>query len=494
MAIEDPPSPAGSLSLRLRLTLGMVLIFLVVQLSLVSAMEIYQRRSIEEFFDERILDRQRQIAADLRPLLPKVSEDALHQSAETYRKLLFQSQFVIEVFDDHGRSIAASHPPRADLPEAVWKSVEHASEPLTVRMPLSVLRDPTAVASRSAAGWVAGADGKLYLVLVAWSDIYAQKMLRLLFGVVFISIPIGVLAMIVSGYAISGVAVRPINAVRQMAKWLEPDRLSERLPASGAGAEIAALRQDLEGTRKRLEAAFATQERFMSNVSHELKTPIAVLMTEAQTLKLEDARKELRTFVSSALDELDKLGRMVDSFLLLTRVRHGKAAIPNRELCLARDVMAQSYEGCAPMAAQYDVRLVMRLPDEEHLDVGIYGNCDLLRTILDNLIRNAIRFSPKGHVVEVDGRVEDGRIIMRVRDKGPGIPAEVLPRIFDRFAQSSEEQRRGRGHGLGLEIAMGITELHGGTITAANSPDGGCEFTVSLPAAESLDGESAPAS
>ena len=97
-------------------------------------------------------------------------------------------------------------------------------------------------------------------------------------------------------------------------------------------------------------------------------------------------------------------------------------------------------------------------------------------------------FSPKGAVVEISSAVEDKRLIMRVRDVGPGIPDDLLPRIFDRFAQSTDEQRRGRGHGLGLEIAMGITEMHGGTITVVNRADGGCEFSVSLPVSTSDEG------
>lgn len=126
----------------------------------------------------------------------------------------------------------------------------------------------------------------------------------------------------------------------------------------------------------------------------------------------------------------------------------------------------------------------MQLPDGEDLDVAVLGNCDLLRTVIDNLVRNAIRFTPKDGVVMVSAAVRDDRLTINVRDVGPGIPAELLPRIFDRFSQSKDELRRGRGHGLGLEIAMGITELHGGTIVARNVETGGCEFEVVLPVAQ----------
>lgn len=485
MALDSPLFSRLQLPLRVRLTLWMVLLFLVVQVSLVFVLQMYQRRSINEYYDDRIVDRQAQVAEDLHGVLPALTDATLRNVAQNYERMLLLQRFVILVFDARGQPLASSHGRREALPPAVWERLEHATRPLAVSMPLSVLDDPAAPSIRSAAGWTAGADGKPYLVLVAWSDTYATQMHGLLSRwTLFTSIPIGVVAMIVSAWMISGVAVKPILEMRNMARGLEPDRLGERLPESRAGAEINSLREDLEATRQRLDAAFSVQERFMSNVSHEFKTPIAVLTTEAQMLRLDGAGKDVRDFVASAMDELGKLGRTVDSFLLLTRVRHGKATIPNRELCLARDIMSQSYEGCAPMASQYGVRLLVNVPDGEHLDVGTYGNCDLLRTILDNLVRNAIRFSPPGNTVEVDGRVEDGRLIFRVRDTGPGIPAELLPKLFNRFSQSVEEQKRGRGHGLGLQIAMGITEMHGGTITAANHPEGGCEFTVSLPVAD----------
>ena len=158
-----------------------------------------------------------------------------------------------------------------------------------------------------------------------------REILGLLSGVMFFSVPIGLIAVAISAYAIASIAVRPIRAMRTMARGLEPEFLGERVPLSGSGLELTELQQDLERTRQKLEAAFTVQERFMSNVSHELKTPISVLMTEAQTLKLETAPKDVRAFVASAMDELEKLGRMVDSFCSRA-VRHGKSRSQSRAL------------------------------------------------------------------------------------------------------------------------------------------------------------------
>jgi two-component system OmpR family sensor kinase len=231
----------------------------------------------------------------------------------------------------------------------------------------------------------------------------------------------------------------------------------------------------------------------MSNVSHELKTPIAVMLAEAQTVRAAEAPQDVRAFLASTIDELEKLSRTVDSFLLLTRVRQGKGSLQNPFPCIARDILMDSYEGCASMAAQHGVRIDLHLPQDETADAAVVGNADLLRTVIDNLLRNAIRFSPRGDVVDVRARVDHDRLVVSVRDHGPGIPADLVPRVFDRFAQSREEERRGRGHGLGLEIALGITELHGGSISVENIPadeGGGCRFAVTLP----LAGSPSPAS
>lgn len=469
------------LSLRLKLTLWMVVLFLVVQLSLAFVFRLFQQRSINEYFNARITARLEQVAADLRPQLGSLTNQQAGAIAENYRRLLLQKQFALAVYNEAGQAVASSRPGAKMLPTDVWARVRDPNASTVVYLANGDAGSGVTEPVRWAARWLTASDGGRFLLLVGWSDVYASELQRLLAGVFFVGIPIGVVAVAISAYVISGAAIQPFRAIRHMAKGLDPEFLGERLEMPGLGLEAAELQQSLERTRQRLEIAFNAQERFMSSVSHELKTPIAVLMTEAQNLRLDRADKDVRSFVDSTKDELDKLGRMVDSFLLLTRVRHGKATVPNQEHCLVRDIMVESFEGCIGMAQQHDVRLSIRLPEGEHLDAGVRGNCDLLRTVLDNLIRNAIRFSPRSSVVEVMGSVEEDRLILRVSDSGPGIPPTLLPRIFDRFAQSTEEQRRGRGHGLGLEIAMGITELHGGTIRAENRVAGGCEFTVSLP-------------
>jgi signal transduction histidine kinase len=480
-----PRSPR--FSLRLKLTLWFVIIFLVVQLSLAFVYELYQRRSINNFFNGRHEIRFHELSRRLRPYLAAgINDDRALAIAQEERKQLAVPVFTLQVLDSQGKLLATSDRPPVLPTSAQLVQMMRADQPTVVDLPAEVLHNPDVKYARTMAGPVAGPDGKVYYMLASRDDTGPQEMLSLVSTVILVTIPIGVIAVFLTAYIISGIAVRPLHDIREVARQLDPGSLGTPVQMHPSGSEAAELQAELERARQRIEAAFASQERFMSNVSHELKTPIAVLLAEAQTIRPSEAPKEIRAFLLSASDELEKLSRTVDSFLLLTRVRQGKGALQDTDLCMVRDIMMDSYEGCASMASQHGVRIDLHLPQGDIVDAAVVGNPDLLRTVLDNLIRNALRFSPQGDVVDVRAWVEGDRLLTSVRDHGPGIPSELLPRVFDRFAQAKEEERRGRGHGLGLEIALGITELHGGTISVNNiqpSEGGGCEFVVSLPVA-----------
>lgn len=462
-------------SLRMRLMLWMMLIFLLIQGSLSVVLYLYQRRSVEEFFDTRILAHYNVIASDMRGMFPALTNERLQRYAEDYGRFLPQRQLTINVYNRDGQPVATSQSPERLLSPEEWRSVREADRPIIYGRP-----GAGTSGTRVAAGWFT-ADGERYLAVVAWSDLYVAHIQQLFSGAVVFMILIGLASLLASAYALSGVIAAPFQAVRRLIIALDPENLGSPVPRPTRGAvELLEIDAELERIRARLEVAFTSQEHFMANVSHELKTPISVMLTEAQNLHRSEIPKEARAFLTSIIEELEKLGRTIDSFLLLTRVRHGKSTIPHARPCTMRDVISESYESCAAMAALHRVRLVVSFPADDD-DAAVHGNCDLLRTVVDNILRNAIRFSPPEETVTLTMELRDKDVRIVVRDQGPGIPTDLLPRIFDRFAQSPQEQRRGRGHGLGLEIAHGIVSLHGGTITAHNLPDRGCEFVVILP-------------
>ncbi len=233
----------------------------------------------------------------------------------------------------------------------------------------------------------------------------------------------------------------------------------------------------------RLEKAYREQGSFIANVSHELKTPIAVLLSQAQVLKQEDrSTTEYRRFLAVVEDEMRVLGRLVESFLVLARVGHGKELV-RRERLTVNDVVLEAAEHCAPLSRHHEVPLVtlLHLSDDGEQEPEIEGDPELLRTMFENLLRNALRFSPSGEPVDLRVTCTRDRASILVRDRGPGIAREHIDRVFERFYTVADAEVGGRGSGLGLAIAKSIAELHNGTISVHNCADRGCEFEVLLP-------------
>jgi len=194
-------------------------------------------------------------------------------------------------------------------------------------------------------------------------------------------------------------------------------------------------------------------------------------------------------FVDSAEQEMKKLGELVESFLTLTRVRDGVGSSVKKEVP-ANEAIMDAVEDSLSMASEYGVRIEPTLADGIDGGMGsVRGDPMLLRTMISNLIRNAVRFSPEDGVVRVIGSEVPGRFEIMVRDQGAGIDPDVLDHVFERHSQSADELRKKRGHGLGLSIARGIAEMHGGDIGVRNLPDGGAEFKIWVPVAYEAGGE-----
>lgn len=343
-------------------------------------------------------------------------------------------------------------------------------------------------ADRAVAMSMLGADLESYVLVVSRSDEHAEQQLALVRRIFLVSAIVGPLVAGLAGWFIAGIAVAPLERLRRMAKKFGPNSLDQTFEMPTANKEVAALTAQLEDARVRIREAFAAQERFLTNVSHELKTPIAVLMIEADTLRLDDAPEEVVSFVSSAREEMSKLGRLMESFLMLTRL-HENRTVERGKRYVVNDLVMDAVDDCGAMAAQHGVRLSAELLSEEsELEAEVSGDYQLLRTMLENLVRTALRFTPRGKRVTVGVQLIDGRARVTVSDEGAAIPCEEIDVIFDRFSESGMASKNGRGYGLGLAIAQGIAELHGGRIRAVNLDGGGCEFAAELPLATSAAG------
>ena len=235
----------------------------------------------------------------------------------------------------------------------------------------------------------------------------------------------------------------------------------------------------------RLASAFRAQERFIADASHELKTPLSIVLAEAQMLlQQERLPEEYDQFVANVQDQLRQLVRLVDSLLTLARADAGFPLAQLQPVPM-NEIVMEAVERCEPLVRHREVRVVPMLapPNEEGVEAVVSGDPALLRSVVDNLIRNAVRYSPADETVGIEVRLEVDHVMVSVRDRGPGIPSEETERVFDRFFHIPRGDEAAQGAGLGLAIARGVATLHHGTITATNRPEGGCEFALRLPLA-----------
>jgi signal transduction histidine kinase len=281
-----------------------------------------------------------------------------------------------------------------------------------------------------------------------------------------------VLALAAGGLLASRTA-SPLRRFAATAAAVDAGDLSPRLDDDPAAAvELRALAESFNHMLDRLEEAFSRQRQFVSDASHELRSPLTAVRGQLAVLARDDqpAAAEVRRVEAVTLAELGRVERLVESLLALARLDEGQGPAL-RELEAAgflRELAAASPGGvaCGRLA-------------EGRLE----ADPDLLARVIRNLLENARRHAGPGGRVEVSSEAASGgKLLIRVDDSGPGIPSGERERVFDRFHRSDAARDRGSGgSGLGLAIARAIVEAHGGTIRAAGSPAGGARVSFELP-------------
>ncbi len=290
-----------------------------------------------------------------------------------------------------------------------------------------------------------------------------------------IVIPAALLAASVAGYALAGAALRPVEAMRERAETISTDEPGARLPLPPAHDEVYRLGTTLNAMLGRLEEGLERDRRFVADASHELRTPLATLRTELDlALRRPRTPTELEAALRSASEEADRLAKLADDLLVLARSDAGKLGLQVSPVvvdALLRSV-ADRFEA-APAAAGADVVA------GEADGVVLRGDRMRLELALGNLVDNALRYG-RG-TVELTARLQDGDVVLSVRDHGTGFPSEFLPRAFERFTRA-DEARTGSSAGLGLAIVDAIAKAHGGSAIAYNADSGGAVIELVLPA------------
>ncbi len=245
-----------------------------------------------------------------------------------------------------------------------------------------------------------------------------------------------------------------------------------------ADDELGRLAQDFNRLAEALERNETLRRRFMADVSHELRTPLAVLSGELEAL--EDGVRPLgRESLASLRGEVAALGKLVDDLSQLALADVGALAYRRSRLDAAA-LLAQVLEGYRERFVQRGLALDSTGDDA----APVYGDPDRLTQMFRNLLENTLRYTDAGGRVRVSTRVAHGHATIEIDDSAPGVPAEALPRLFERFYRvESSRSRANGGTGLGLAISRSIAAAHGGDIAAAPSPLGGLHISVRLPLA-----------
>ncbi|WP_419341223.1 heavy metal sensor histidine kinase [Achromobacter sp. PD1] len=256
-------------------------------------------------------------------------------------------------------------------------------------------------------------------------------------------------------------SLSPIRRLSQQAARIQPDNLAVRLPEQGIDRELREFTHTFNGMLGRVQTAYQQMEGFNADVAHELRTPLATLISGAEViLSSPRSEQELREVLESNLEELEGLKALVNDMLFLARADGGEPAGDLQEVDVRREV--------ARVAEYYEAAL-----DEAGVSLTAHGaatlmaNPRLLRRAIANLLSNAIRATPHGRGIDLYCITRQDEIEIRVRNPGAPIAAEALPRIFDRFYRGDDARsRRADGHGLGLAIVRAIARMHGGNAFA----------------------------
>jgi signal transduction histidine kinase len=291
---------------------------------------------------------------------------------------------------------------------------------------------------------------------------------------------IWVVAVLFSGIVVwftLGQTLKPLEAITETVEQINrADDLSRRIPYLGSeNDEIGNLVSSFNQTLERLEALFTSQQRLLADVSHELRTPLTVIKGNADLMRRMNKLDE--ESLASIDQEAGRLTRLVGGLLLLAQAESGKLALNMKPVEL--DLLLTEVFQEMSILAGSKVHVRLNEIDQAYIN----GDRDRLKQVFINLVANAIQYTPPGGDVflSLEKIGEQARVICR--DTGPGIPAEDLPHIFERFyrAEKSRTRRETTGFGLGLSIANWIVERHGGRIEVNSQEGKGTTFAIWLP-------------
>jgi len=270
-------------------------------------------------------------------------------------------------------------------------------------------------------------------------------------------------------------ALSPIENISAAAVKISAGDLSQRINVAEAESELGKLAAVLNSTFARLESAFAQQKQFASDAAHELRTPVSVILTQTQTaLNREREAADYKQTVEACQRAAQRMRKLIGALLELARLDAGQEQMKRLQFDLAQTAR-DCVELVRPLADERGVKFSTELAPLE-----ITGDPERLAQVLTNLLTNAVQYNNENGEAKISVKSENGMAVLTVSDNGAGIPAQDLPRVFERFYRADKSRSSGNA-GLGLAISKAIVEAHGGTVEVTSEMDKGTTLIVRLP-------------
>ncbi len=294
--------------------------------------------------------------------------------------------------------------------------------------------------------------------------------------------PLAVLILSFGGWFLAGRAISPMVRITRAVQRINAESLNQRLPVERPHDEIARLAETFNSMLARLEDSFRKIRQFSADASHELRTPLTILRGETEVaLRWAKSPEEFRKMLESNMEEIDRMGRIIENLLALAKSDAGEMPLEIKEVSLS-DLLQELYLQGKTLGEPKGISVDLRPEVTE--EIHIHGDELRLRQVFLNLISNAVKYTPSGGRVEIGLAVKEADAVVTIVDTGIGISEDHLSHIFDRFYRIDKARNRmDGGAGLGLSIVKWIVEAHDGRITVTSAPKQGSTFTVSLPLA-----------
>jgi len=329
-------------------------------------------------------------------------------------------------------------------------------------------------------GPVEVSDTPAYVVTVASPMAAVESGLQRLRILFLFAVPSLLVLAAIAAYLITRAAFAPVASMIAIARKTSAENLGARLELPRARDEVRLLGETLNGMMDRIEKAFIAQRQFIADASHEIRTPLTIIRSDLELLRKESRSASRSREIGRVVDEVDRLARMAENLLLLSRLDAAPGSLRRSPLRID-EVIVECVQSMNPLFRARGVSLRIHIGEAVEME----GDRDAMKRILLCLLENSLKFTKRGGRASVALRKEPGSdlpVLVTVQDTGCGIAPGDIPHIFSRFFRAGDTRGEGGGSGLGLAIVDHLVKLHRGMISLESEPGKGTTFALRFPA------------